>query len=286
MRRLIRAFAVRICLNTRFRVARPIWYGILTYEAGCEKSLSNGPGDIVKWGLTSHWVMLTSKKGLYTINEQRMLKSACASAQSGQSLLSLSYHTVAINSVSGQRRPWSACAFAQADQEIRCPHKAWAHFSCVGHQVRANCLSVWLEFIKIIKGVKCVLKHVNCIFISMSSKLKLNLCSLLNLHKNFFRMTFWKPLDWHHSRLSQENVLGYFEFWRIMSLCTALLYDYIVRPAKTQISQRICLKTPWLSTECPSKCPSRVFAGRTWKLVGNTANPRYNDSICSQTRRH
>ena len=43
--------------------------------------------------------------------------------------------TVFIHSVSGQHRPRSACANAQADQGLRCSPIAQGPFSCVAHQL-------------------------------------------------------------------------------------------------------------------------------------------------------
>ena len=50
-------------------------------------------------------------------------------------LCSSTYTTVSIDSVSGQRRPRSACANAQADQGLRCPHIAKGPFSCDAHYI-------------------------------------------------------------------------------------------------------------------------------------------------------
>ena len=55
----------------------------------------------------------TLEKGSDAICEHRMSRLACASMQSHQGILcSSTYTTVSIDSVSGQRRPWSACAIA------------------------------------------------------------------------------------------------------------------------------------------------------------------------------
>ena len=76
-------------------------------------------------------------KGPYTICEQRRSRSACAFVQSDYSILcSSTYTTVSIDSVSGQWRPWSACANAQADLGLRCPQIAWGPFMCVAHHMQ------------------------------------------------------------------------------------------------------------------------------------------------------
>ena len=46
------------------------------------------------------------------------------------------YITIAIDSVSGQRKPRSACANAQADQGLRCPQIAQVPFSCVTRHIK------------------------------------------------------------------------------------------------------------------------------------------------------
>ena len=69
----------------------------------------------------------TWKLGPYAIWEQRRSRRACASVQSVLDFLcSSTYAIISIDSVNGQRRPWSACAYAQADLGLRCPilHKA------------------------------------------------------------------------------------------------------------------------------------------------------------------
>ena len=46
----------------------------------------------------------------------------CASVLSNLGIFCLSEHTtVSIDSVSGQRRPRSACAYVQADKDLHCP---------------------------------------------------------------------------------------------------------------------------------------------------------------------
>ena len=63
----------------------------------------------------------THEKGPYTICGQRKSISVIATVQSDLSILYPStYTTVPMDSVSGQRRPWSVCAYAQADLDLRC----------------------------------------------------------------------------------------------------------------------------------------------------------------------
>ena len=73
-------------------------------------------------------------------------RCACAYMQSALDSLCLStYTTVSIDFVSGQRRPRSACANAQAYQGLRCPQIVSGPFSCVLHHV-VHSLSLWLIF--------------------------------------------------------------------------------------------------------------------------------------------
>ena len=51
-------------------------------------------------------------------------------------LCSSTYTTVCIDSVSGQRRPRSACANAQADLSLRCSQIDQVPFSCVAYHVK------------------------------------------------------------------------------------------------------------------------------------------------------
>ena len=75
----------------------------------------------------NHISCATLEKGPYAIYEQRMSRWACASVQTDLDILcSSTYTAVSIHSVSGKRRPISACANAQADYGLRCPHKG--HF--------------------------------------------------------------------------------------------------------------------------------------------------------------
>ena len=61
---------------------------------------------------------------------------ACVFMQSNLSILRLStYTTLFIDSISGKRRPWSACANAQADLGLRCPQIAFRCFSCIAHHI-------------------------------------------------------------------------------------------------------------------------------------------------------
>ena len=46
-----------------------------------------------------------------------------------------SYTTVAVDSVSGQQRPRSACANVQADQGLCCPQFAERPFLCIVHRI-------------------------------------------------------------------------------------------------------------------------------------------------------
>ena len=63
-----------------------------------------------------------TKRAPYTTGEQRRSRSVCATVLSDLSILcSLTNTTVSIDSVRGQCRPWSACAYAQADLGLRCP---------------------------------------------------------------------------------------------------------------------------------------------------------------------
>ena len=59
-------------------------------------------------------------------------------------LCSLTYTTVTIDSISGQRRPRSACATAQANQGLRCPKTALGPFSCVSRVIRVFCFKLKL----------------------------------------------------------------------------------------------------------------------------------------------
>ena len=66
--------------------------------------------------------MRNVRKDPYAICEQRRPRWACASVQSAlDSLCSSTYTTIYIDSVSGTCKPRSACANAQADLGLRCP---------------------------------------------------------------------------------------------------------------------------------------------------------------------
>ena len=71
------------------------------------------------------YMMRNVEKGPYATCEQRRSRKAGAFVQSGLDILAKSTcSTISIDSVSGQRRPRSACAYAQADQGLRCPQIA------------------------------------------------------------------------------------------------------------------------------------------------------------------
>ena len=67
--------------------------------------------------------------------------------------------TVSIDTVSGLRRPRSACAYAQADQGLRCPQITKGSFSCVAHHI--------------------LFRSFNCQYLGMIDKYKYSLKVLL-----------------------------------------------------------------------------------------------------------
>ena len=65
------------------------------------------------------------EKDPYAIDDQPRSRWPSTSVQSDLDVLcSSTYTTIFIDSVSGQWRPWSACANAQADQGLHCPQIA------------------------------------------------------------------------------------------------------------------------------------------------------------------
>ena len=84
--------------------------------------------------LMSFALMRNARKSPYKNFGQCRSRSACASMPSDLCILcSSTYTTVSIGSESGQWRPWSACAYEQADLGLRCPQIALGSFSCVEH---------------------------------------------------------------------------------------------------------------------------------------------------------
>ena len=74
------------------------------------------------------------EKGPYAIRRQCMSRSVCTSVQSNLGIFhSSTYTTVPTNSVSGQWRPRSACAYAQADQGLPCLQLTYGPFSLIRH---------------------------------------------------------------------------------------------------------------------------------------------------------
>ena len=104
---------------------------LLKQEYPVSETVSYGPlQDDTASVVDTTWCT-THEKGPYTI-----CGSICASMQSELSVLySSTYTTVAIDTVSRQWRPRSACAYAQADLGLYCPKIAQEPFSCVAHHV-------------------------------------------------------------------------------------------------------------------------------------------------------
>ena len=70
-----------------------------------------------------------SEKVSSNVCKMRRFRSPCACAKSHPCICSLLKHCIVSNiSVSGQRRPWSDCADAQADLGFRCPHMLKTRF--------------------------------------------------------------------------------------------------------------------------------------------------------------
>ena len=85
--------------------------------------------------------------------KMRRLGSSCPCAKYHPGLCSPFMHSVVSNdSVSGQERPWSACADAQADLGLCCPHMPEEYF-CMGRPILIIIKkTVWMDGIETHNG--------------------------------------------------------------------------------------------------------------------------------------
>ena len=103
------------------------------------KALSNGSsGPSLEDMCTIIWASL-AKRGLRTCAKCTDTDLSYACAKSHPDICSPLIHSIVSNdSVSGQRRPWSDCADAQADLGIRCPHMPETSFRMTRHIFTIN----------------------------------------------------------------------------------------------------------------------------------------------------